>query len=858
MQYGPMLYPYERANRSIFSTRAALKLANIDADFNICGNTVGFLHKRLEGNFTFCDVAGGPGSFTQYIHYRRSESMGFGITKKSHINWDLSKIEANRFIPIYGEDGSGDLYTQWDSFMNTVRYQTKEGVDLVVADGGLDEEEFEDDFRRRQETITSHLIASEVYLGIALTKHGGDFVVKTFDTVTKLTADLIYCCALAFDSISLFKPVTSRPFNAEQYLVCKGRKELDQETGKFIDTTLRNALTNWKDSDSLFGALPTNFTTWLTNVNNQSIENRIKYTKAMIEIVNSGHTDMHVDTINLHRLLVVLNLPGERYKKTINQRPNNVDTSSTTGLRDDLISKLRNMEFPFISKFSIEPATMFSNLVNYIPKPIHDGYELDHFFSVDLPNGPMFRDGYIYFRSTDRDNIDIDDLTNYFTEQERIKSRKIFGIPEKDVLKDEKYLNTVADSILSENKVIPSGNDFLKLVRSAIYRSVSGPTTFRLTWAKSILTTITGDLKDKLILDISSGWGDRLITAIALGARYLGFDPNINLKSGHDRIIEMFGDPQKHKVVYTPFEDGDLSSVNGKVDIVFTSPPFFNLELYTDDPTQSVLRYPTIDGWINGFFYPALRKSWDALKSGGYMAIHISDIMGKERIGLCKYLYDYINSIKGSEFEGIIGVSGIGSKISPTWVWRKTTLNTVEDELPGFRYMTNIITEPVESKILDFLSKQKWSAVGSGKSSREVIQYGYAYNYTAKNPGEKVEPIPNELSPFVDILSKAVPDQKFNQCIVNKYLPGQGISAHIDHTKFGPVIACFSIGSYTVVDFALGDADIPKFVDRRSLYIMAGDSRYKWKHSIAARKSDTVNGKKMMRGERISITFRTQ
>jgi alkylated DNA repair dioxygenase AlkB len=46
------------------------------------------------------------------------------------------------------------------------------------------------------------------------------------------------------------------------------------------------------------------------------------------------------------------------------------------------------------------------------------------------------------------------------------------------------------------------------------------------------------------------------------------------------------------------------------------------------------------------------------------------------------------------------------------------------------------------------------------------------------------------------------------------------------------------------------------YVKPNSLYIMSGDSRYVWSHSMPVKKSDVVNGIKIKRDRRISITFR--
>jgi alkylated DNA repair dioxygenase AlkB len=93
----------------------------------------------------------------------------------------------------------------------------------------------------------------------------------------------------------------------------------------------------------------------------------------------------------------------------------------------------------------------------------------------------------------------------------------------------------------------------------------------------------------------------------------------------------------------------------------------------------------------------------------------------------------------------------------------------------------------------------------------------------------------------------------FDQCIVNEYLPGQGISRHIDKTSlFGPTIACVSIGSDATIRFTKDKNAVDVLVPRRSLYIMQGDARYAWTHEMPARLYDAMR----KRGTRYSITFR--
>jgi len=104
------------------------------------------------------------------------------------------------------------------------------------------------------------------------------------------------------------------------------------------------------------------------------------------------------------------------------------------------------------------------------------------------------------------------------------------------------------------------------------------------------------------MLDISAGWGDRMVAAIATDLEcYHGFDPNTALQPGHDQLREAFvepGDRNRFQVTYSGFEGATLAP--GTYDLVLTSPPFFNFEIYTSLPGQSVDTYPTLDAWLTG------------------------------------------------------------------------------------------------------------------------------------------------------------------------------------------------------------------------------------------------------------------
>ena len=145
------------------------------------------------------------------------------------------------------------------------------------------------------------------------------------------------------------------------------------------------------------------------------------------------------------------------------------------------------------------------------------------------------------------------------------------------------------------------------------------------------------------------------------------------------------------------------------------------------------------------------------------------------------------------------------------------------------------------------------------ENSRKVIHYGYAYDYTSGGTRKEAPEFPM----IIDILKKTIPRvwedapdgivDRLNQCIINRYFPGQGIGHHIDRPEYGAVIVCFTFLSGREMEFTRNGESYKIYTPPRSMYVMTGESRDEWEHQMRPRKSD---GKSRPRGECFSVTFR--
>lgn len=299
--------PFEYIGKSIFINRAAIKIANIDAVYKVLHTEFTFDNQTSNKDYTFCDVAAGPGGFTQYVQYRYPNAVGYGMTLRSpSLDWSTKFLDMKRFTAFYGPDNTGNLYTNWDTFTDFVLPHGP--VDLVMADGGFDLEDNADKtLIHRQEFLSSRLLLTQALIGVAVTKMNGNFVLKVFDTVTTFSAHVLFILSQCFETIRIFKPLSSRPANSERYVICMNRH---RAVDAYLNIFKQAARTYTDDRylSTLFSeALPLDFVQWLTYYNNDSIAQQLRSARDILLYLNGSNPP--VTQYNIDKFLVIWNLP---------------------------------------------------------------------------------------------------------------------------------------------------------------------------------------------------------------------------------------------------------------------------------------------------------------------------------------------------------------------------------------------------------------------------------------------------------------------------------------------------------------------------------------------------------------------
>ena len=187
-----------------------------------------------------------------------------------------------------------------------------------------------------------------------------------------------------------------------------------------------------------------------------------------------------------------------------------------------------------------------------------------------------------------------------------------------------------------------------------------------------------------------------------------------------------------------------------------------------------------------------------------------------------------------------------------------------EQEVPGLVYKPDFITEEEETRLGACID----AAEGSTELQRRVQHYGWRYDYKQRRIDETMRL--GELPEWARELGRKLVNEELmtdlpDQVIVNEYRGKQGISRHVDQPRsFAEHVATISLVETWGMVFRLlrgsKEKKVEKPLERRSVAVLTGDARYKWKHEIPNRANEPrmEQGKRrwVPRNRRISLTFR--
>lgn len=174
---------------------------------------------------------------------------------------------------------------------------------------------------------------------------------------------------------------------------------------------------------------------------------------------------------------------------------------------------------------------------------------------------------------------------------------------------------------------------------------------------------------------------------------------------------------------------------------------------------------------------------------------------------------------------------------------------------PGFIYQTDFITNEEESELIGLCVELRPTPMNfhGFEAKRKVASFGYDYSFE-KRALSRGKDIPPGFNFLIERVADTFNLKKasIGELLVTEYPPGSVINWHRDAPPFGLIIG-ISLLSDCIFRFRPYDkklqgrkSTLSFDVNRRSMYLMEGESRSHWEHSISPVKEP-----------RFSITLRT-
>lgn len=135
--------------------------------------------------------------------------------------------------------------------------------------------------------------------------------------------------------------------------------------------------------------------------------------------------------------------------------------------------------------------------------------------------------------------------------------------------------------------------------------------------------------KPEIVLDPCAGWGGRMLGVVASGAKYIAFEPNTKTFDGLTKLAKFLGIEKSVTLICDDALHMDKYNFP-KVNLVLTSPPYFDLEVYSKEETQSITKHNTYQSWADNFLQPLIKLCLDRLTSNGLSCWNVGKFANKD------------------------------------------------------------------------------------------------------------------------------------------------------------------------------------------------------------------------------------
>jgi hypothetical protein len=126
------------------------------------------------------------------------------------------------------------------------------------------------------------------------------------------------------------------------------------------------------------------------------------------------------------------------------------------------------------------------------------------------------------------------------------------------------------------------------------------------------------------VFDYSCGFGSRMLAAMSLDMEYVGCEPNLKTFDNLNKFGGFLKEKTKGNFFVTDKGSEETVYKRNYFSFAFSSPPFFDYEIYSQDLGQSIIKFPVYEDWIFKYWKKTIENSFQAVIPGGYFGVCVS------------------------------------------------------------------------------------------------------------------------------------------------------------------------------------------------------------------------------------------
>lgn len=340
------------------------------------------------------------------------------------------------------------------------------------------------------------------------------------------------------------------------------------------------------------------------------------------------------------------------------------------------------MDFPARDTFTSdqEKIEKFNNLVKYefTAKKYFDNVPFTNKIHL-LPTDFLFIGVSYYILTNKEDYLNIGILSDYFVDSCRKYCKW------KNKITPAEYFTKNYDTIIKE-----MNDSKLSITKYNVREFLYKKNLFCSSHNPCIIKYLIELFKAKDVLDFSAGWGDRLLGAMASKyiKSYTGVDPSSCLHPKYQEMIKLFRKYAPNPdIKVTMIQDGfENVTLTESYDLVYTSPPYFDYEIYNEETSQSINKQNTESKWYDNFLQPSVNKSIKALNNDGHIALYIGQEKG---MTYTENIINYIRSKPEMYYVGNISYAyGHIKDFHPIFIFQKSV-----NKIPKYLYNPSLFIQ---------------------------------------------------------------------------------------------------------------------------------------------------------------------